>query len=194
MGSPAQASCLLSTRYWPQPPPLTCLHQHVASTENSPHASHPRSALPNHREIIRVFSGNVVETTTTIPSSQRPTLIRSCSFSFQNSLYLGVILVLTTQQPHKDTCGNFPSSILECFFPSNSVQVPGALDTHQRPLHLQGLGMEVCHSQWFMVGGGGGGDSVGTRACFCQSADSEKSQVLQLDLFANPSSVNFTTV
>lgn len=55
--------------------------------------------------------------------------------SFSRTLCtLGVVLVLTTQQPQKDTCRNFPSSIPECFLPSKSVQAPGASDTHQRPL------------------------------------------------------------
>lgn len=53
---------------------------------------------------------------------------------------------------------------------------------------LQGLRLDVCHSQWFRR------CSVGARAYLCQSVGGENSWVLQLDLVPNPSSANLPAV
>lgn len=60
---------------------LAPVNKHMATTDKRSPTSHRPSALPSHGEIMKPFSGNVIETT--IPVARDPC---SCDFSLQNSL------------------------------------------------------------------------------------------------------------
>ena len=83
------------------------------------------SALPSHRENMRPFSGNIIETTTTIPSSQKLMLMwlpsPECSEPWESGYSWG-------QKPRKDPGRKLSSFIGEWFLLIKSIQ---ALDTQQ---------------------------------------------------------------